>query len=91
MSARSTSEHRRPMASRRSTPVICSAARLNEVTRHCRSTVKTPSEMLSRMASVGVSTVLASAADLGMLPPGSVARSQGNLFSRAFLQPTIFQ
>jgi hypothetical protein len=33
--------------------VIPSAAQLNEVIRHSRSTVKTPSEMLSRMASVG--------------------------------------
>jgi hypothetical protein len=36
-------------------PVIFSAARLKEVMRHSESTVKTPSEMLSRMASVGVS------------------------------------
>jgi hypothetical protein len=43
------------MASLREVLVIFSAARLNEVMRHSRSTVKTPSEMLSRMASVGVS------------------------------------
>jgi hypothetical protein len=49
---RKTSEHRRPMASLRGTPVISSAARLNEVTRQSESTVKTPSEMLSRMVSV---------------------------------------
>jgi hypothetical protein len=35
------------------TPVISSAARLNEVTTHSMSTVKTPSEMLSRIDSVG--------------------------------------
>jgi hypothetical protein len=49
---RKTSEHRRPKASLRGTPVISSAARLNEVTRHSESTVKTPSEMLSRMVPV---------------------------------------
>jgi len=34
--------------------VISSAARLNEVIRQSKSTVKTPSEMLCRMASLGV-------------------------------------
>jgi len=38
-------------------PVIRSAARLNEAIRHCGSTVKTPSEMLSRIASVDVPAV----------------------------------
>jgi transcriptional regulator with XRE-family HTH domain len=42
----------RPSASARDTPVIFSAARLNDVTRHASSTVNTPSEILSRMASV---------------------------------------
>jgi hypothetical protein len=55
MLERNTSEQNRPMASLREVFVIFSAARLNEVMRHSRSTVKTPSEMLSRMASVGVS------------------------------------
>jgi hypothetical protein len=51
---RNTSEQRRPMASLRGMPVISSAARLKDVMRHSASTVKTPSEMLSRIASVGV-------------------------------------
>jgi hypothetical protein len=55
MLERKTSEHRFPTASRRETPVIFSAARLNEVMRQSNPTVKTPSEMLSRMASVGAS------------------------------------
>jgi hypothetical protein len=38
--------------------VISSAARLNEETSHCASTVKTPSEMLSRITSVGVSVLV---------------------------------
>jgi len=50
---RKTSEHPFPRASPRRTPVISSAARLNEVILQSPSTVKTPSEMLSRMASVG--------------------------------------
>jgi len=54
MLERKTSEHRRPTASLRDTPVISSAARLNDVMRHSISTVNTPSEMLSRIASVGV-------------------------------------
>jgi hypothetical protein len=54
MLERKTSEQSRPRASWRTIPVISSAARLNEVTRHARSMVKTPSEMLSRIASVGV-------------------------------------
>jgi len=37
---RKTSEQRRPIASERFTPVISSAARLNEVTSHCLSNVK---------------------------------------------------
>jgi hypothetical protein len=53
MLERKTSEHRFPRASPRATPVISSAARLNDVMRHSGSTVKTPSEMLSKMASVG--------------------------------------
>ena len=53
MLERNTSMQSRPIASRRGTPVISSAARLNEVMRHVSSTVKTPSEMLSRMAPVG--------------------------------------
>ncbi|OPZ89153.1 MAG: hypothetical protein BWY73_01557 [candidate division TA06 bacterium ADurb.Bin417] len=58
MLQRKTSEQRRPTASRRGTPVIFSAARLKEVIRHSLSTVKTPSEMLSRMDSVGCRVVL---------------------------------
>ena len=42
------------MASSRGMPVISSAARLKIVIRHSASTVKTPSEMLSSTASVGV-------------------------------------
>jgi len=49
-----TSAQGRPIASLRDTPVIFSAARLNEVTRHPSSTVNTPSEMLSKIASVAV-------------------------------------
>ena len=45
---------RRPIASLRDTPVITSAARLNDVMRHSLSTVNTPSEMLSKIASVGL-------------------------------------
>jgi hypothetical protein len=56
MLERKTSEQRRPIASVRDTPVISSAARLNDVMRHIMSTVKTPSEMLSSIASVGVLT-----------------------------------
>ena len=52
MLERKTSEQNRPLASSREMPVIVSAARLNEVMRQSWSTVKTPSEMLSRMASV---------------------------------------
>ena len=51
---RNTSEQSRPMASLRGIPVISSSARLKDVMRHSASTVKTPSEMLSRIASVGV-------------------------------------
>ena len=57
MLERNTSGQSRPIASFRDIPVISSAARLNEVIRHSRSTVKTPSEILSRMASVGVGTI----------------------------------
>jgi len=53
MLERKTSEQKRPRASFRGIPVISSAARLNEVIRQFRSTVNTPSEMLSRTASVG--------------------------------------
>jgi len=49
---RNTSEQSRPMASLREIPVISSAARLNEVIRQSRSTVKTPSEILSKIAFV---------------------------------------
>jgi len=49
MLARNTSEHSRPTASRRRTPVIRSAARLNTPIRHWGSTVKTPSFMESRI------------------------------------------
>jgi hypothetical protein len=49
MLARKTSQQRLPTASSRLTPVIRSAARLNDVIRHSRSTVKTPSLMESRM------------------------------------------
>lgn len=59
MLERNTSEHGRPTASARATPVISSAARLNEAIRHCASTVNTPSEMLSRMASVALRAVTA--------------------------------
>jgi hypothetical protein len=48
-----TSEQSRPNASFRGIPVISSAARLKEVTRQFMSTVNTPSDMLSRIASVG--------------------------------------
>jgi hypothetical protein len=54
MLARNTSEQRRPMAASRGMPVISSAARLNDETRHSPSTVKTPSEMLSRIESVAI-------------------------------------
>jgi hypothetical protein len=54
MLARNTSEQRRPMASARAILVICSAARLKEETRHSASTVKTPSEMLSRIEPVSI-------------------------------------
>ena len=47
--ARKTSQHGRPSASPCGTPVICSAARLNEVIRNPSSTVKTPSATESRM------------------------------------------
>jgi hypothetical protein len=57
MLERKTSEQRRPMASVRDTPVMVSAARLKDEMRHSRSTVNTPSDMLSRMASVGVGAV----------------------------------
>jgi len=57
MLERNTSGQSRPIASFRDIPVISSAARLNEVIRHSRSTVKTPSEILSRIASVGVGAV----------------------------------
>ena len=49
---RNTSEQNLPIASSRGMPVISSAARLKEVMRQSPSTVNTPSEMLSRMASV---------------------------------------
>jgi len=52
MLERNTSEQSLPIASCLSTPVISWAARLKEVILHSGSTVKTPSEMLSRMASV---------------------------------------
>jgi hypothetical protein len=42
------------MASLRRMPVISSAARLKDVIDQSASTVKTPSEMLSKMMSVGV-------------------------------------
>jgi len=51
---RKTSEQRRPIASERPTPVMSSAARLKDVMSQSMSTVKTPSEMLSRITSVGV-------------------------------------
>jgi len=54
MLERKTSAQRRPSASLRGTPVIFSAARLNEVTRHSPSTVNTPSDMLSKIAFVAV-------------------------------------
>jgi hypothetical protein len=47
-----TSQQRRPIASLRFMPVMSSAARLNEVIFQSRSTVKTPSEMLSRIDAV---------------------------------------
>jgi hypothetical protein len=50
---RKTSKQRWP----RGTPVIASAARLKVAIRHAVSTVKTPSEMLSKMASVVVGMV----------------------------------
>jgi hypothetical protein len=53
MLARKTSEQRLPIASHRVMLVISSAARLNDVMRHCGSTVNTPSEMLSMIASAG--------------------------------------
>ena len=49
--ARSTSLHRWPMASSRRMPVIFSAARLKELMRQSRSTVKTPSLIESRIGS----------------------------------------
>jgi hypothetical protein len=51
-----TSEQRLPIASLRGTPVIFSAAQLKDVMHHPASTVKTPSEMLSRMVSVSTGT-----------------------------------
>ena len=65
MLARNTSEQRRPMASSRATPVICSAPRLKEVMRHSGSTVNTPSEMLSRMESVATADGFASPGSWG--------------------------
>jgi hypothetical protein len=50
--ARNTSQQGRPIACSRRIPVIVSAARLKEVTRQPSSTVKTPSQMLSRMMEV---------------------------------------
>jgi hypothetical protein len=44
-----TSEHDRPIASSFDTPVIFSAALLNDVIVHSKSTVKTPSSILSNM------------------------------------------
>jgi len=67
MLARKTSEHGRPMASRRGIPVISSAARLNEVMRQAASTVNTPSEMLSRIAAVGAS-IIGVVADFFLIP-----------------------
>ena len=49
--ARKTSEQVRPMASAAGTPVMRSAARLNDVIRQSLSTVKTPSAIQSRMVS----------------------------------------
>jgi hypothetical protein len=57
------------MASERDTPVIASAARLKDVMRHSRSTVNTPSEMLSRMSSVGVRAVFFVNEDMIFLVP----------------------
>ena len=57
MLQRNTSAQGRPRASARDTPVISSAARLKDVMRQSRSTVNTPSEMLSRIASVSASAV----------------------------------
>jgi len=53
-----TSEQHCPIASLRGTPVISSAARLKNEMRQSGSTVKTPSEMLSRIASAGVRALL---------------------------------
>jgi hypothetical protein len=45
------------MASLREMPVISSAARLKDMMRHSWSTVKTPSDMLSKMISVTLSGI----------------------------------
>ncbi|MPN13149.1 hypothetical protein SDC9_160469 [bioreactor metagenome] len=66
-----TSGQGRPIASLRSMPVMASAARLNEVTRHSRSTVKTPSEMLSRIASVDAAAEFSAGMCSVIFPCGS--------------------
>ena len=48
--ARKTARQGWPMASERGIPVMVSAARLNEVMRHCALTVNTPSVIASRIA-----------------------------------------
>jgi hypothetical protein len=52
MLALKTSEQGFPKAALRKIPVISEAALLKDVMRHLPSTVKTPSEMLSRMIAV---------------------------------------
>jgi len=66
MLARNTSAQGFPMASPRDMPVISSAARLNDVILHSPSTVNTPSEMLSRIASVDCGAAFLS--DIGVSP-----------------------
>ncbi len=58
MSARNSSQQKRPSARCRGTPVVFSAARLKLVIRHSRSTVKTASLRESRMGLAGKSTLL---------------------------------